>query len=84
MNLIFQGNTTKTKIFTFPQDMDGHFHSVFPLEEKQFISKMNAHVALPLVMMIPDARVLRKSRNAAHRRSSSMTVRICHTFWSIF
>lgn len=41
-------------------------------------------VALPLVMMIPDTQVLRKSTNEAHRRSRSMTVRLCHMFSSIY
>lgn len=75
---IFQEDNIKKHKETFLQDMDGDYVSHW---EASKVS-MRVYVLLPLVMMIAETPVLRKSTNATHRNSRSMTVRLCHTFRS--
>lgn len=77
-NFIFQEDNIKKHKETLLHDMDGDYISHW---EASKVS-MRVYVVLPLVMMIPETRVLSKSTNATHRNSRSMTVRLCHMFRS--
>jgi len=65
---IFQEDNIKRDKETFLQDMDGNYISHWEVLKVS----MRVYVVLPLVMMIPETRVLSKSTNATLRNSRSM------------